>query len=210
VRDNAIHFQNKGSALRKQLQEIGSASLKNFSYAVSAWFGISLDKYNFSIMPVAFESPEGIIKTAFPDNEKGAAKRVLKLISDEQAGAPFDPTRPFNVGVKIEMRFVRAVSPDAITVQLGPPAPGTIPLMVTEEDALAGYPWRYEDLTKALKKRYSDFKQNNKFVKLKKNLEREKKYCKERRLDPRNPKSSMQKFYSPNLIKEFDLHYTRK
>lgn len=210
IRDNAIHFHNKGLALQKQVQEIGSGSLRNFAQATSTWFGFSLSKYNFSIMPVAFETPEGLIKTAFADTEKGAAKRLLKLLADEQAASPFDPNKPFNVGVKIELRFVRTAAPEAIVVRPGPPEPGAIPLFVTEEDALAPYAWRYDDLTKALKKRYSDFKQNDKFNQLMKAIEKDEKYCKERRLDPKNPKSSRQKFYSPNVTQEFDKQYARK
>lgn len=210
IRDNAIHFENKSLSLRKELQEVGSAALKNFAYAASTWFGITLEDYNFSIMPVAFETPEGVIKTVFSDKEKGAAKRVLTLISDQQKAHPFDPTRPFNVGVKIEMRFVRTATPEAILVKVDPTAPGGIPLVVSEEDVLAAYPWRYADFIKALKRRYSDFKINSKFVKIKKSFENEQKYCRERRLDPKNAKSAKQKFYNPNIVREFDVHYTKK
>jgi len=208
IRDNAIHFYNKGPALQKQLHEIGSATLRNFAHAASLWFGIDFGKYKFYILPLAFERAEGIIKTVFTDKEKGAAKRLMNLFSDAQTAFPFDPSKPFNVGVKIEMRFVRTASPEAIRVQIGPSQPGAIPLLVTEEDALARHPWRYDVLLSALKKRYSDFKQNDKFINLKKSFERNQEYCKERFLDPKNPRSSRQRFYNPNILSEFDRHYT--
>ena len=34
IRDNAIHFHNAGMGLRKRIQEVGAAALRNFSYAV--------------------------------------------------------------------------------------------------------------------------------------------------------------------------------
>src|SRR6266536_3764567 len=42
IRDNAIHFHNAGRGLRKRVQEVGSAALRNFSFATGAWFGRDL------------------------------------------------------------------------------------------------------------------------------------------------------------------------
>ena len=114
VRDCAAHLHNKGRALQKLMQELGSAALKNFAWACSTWFDYDLSDYNFCIMPVAFDSPGGVLSTVFEDHEKGAAKRILGLISAKQDEFPFDPTQPFHVGVKIEMRFVRTVAAGAI------------------------------------------------------------------------------------------------
>ncbi|MEW4491118.1 DUF3644 domain-containing protein, partial [Thalassoglobus sp. JC818] len=61
-----------------------------------------------------------------------------------------------------------------------------------------------------LQERYSDFTQNSKFYELKKELEMDEKLCKVRLLDPSNPQSTKKKFYSTNILKEFDKHYTKK
>jgi hypothetical protein len=200
IRDNAVHLNNKSNGLRKRVQEVGSAALRNFAAAATAWFGKHLSEYNFSIMPLSFESPQGILKTAFSDKERGSAGRLVKLISDEQASIPFDPSRPFNVAVQIEMRFVRTGTSEAIKVQIGPPTPEAIPIMVTEEQVLANYPWEYVDLTRALRKRFSDFKENQIFHERRKKLAEQPAFCKLRLLDPKKPKGSKKQFFNPNIL----------
>jgi len=210
IRDNAVHLNNKSHGLRKRVQEVGSGALRNFASATMAWFGKDLSAHNFSIMPLAFETPQGILKTAFDDRERGAAGKLVKLISEQQAEIPFDPARPFNVGVQIEMRFVRTVAPEAIVVQLGPPAPGAIPVVVTEEQALAAYPWEYSDLVKMLRKRYSDFLANDTFHARRRLLAADPAFCKVRFLDPRNRTGSKKSYFNPNIVSSFDDLYSRR
>src|SRR5258708_11950008 len=107
IRDNAIHFHNSGRGLRKRIQEVGSAALRNFAYAAKAWFNRDLGSYDFALMPFAFESPAGIIQTVFADDAKGPTAKLQKLLTDTKQAFPFDAAKPFNVGVEVELRFVR-------------------------------------------------------------------------------------------------------
>jgi hypothetical protein len=85
------------------------------------------------------------------------------------------------------------------------------PLMrIAEEDILTNYPWTYSDLTKQLKARYSDFKQGSKFHELKKKYIKDLSLCHTRKLNPNNPKTSHQTFYSKKIIKEFNNYYSIK
>ena len=68
--------------------------------------------------------------------------------------------------------------------------------------------WTYDKLLTALRKKYSNFVQNNKFYKIKAALEQNKLLCHERYLVPSNKKSSKAKFYNPNVMFEFDRHYS--
>lgn len=96
IRDNAIHFHNTSLGLRKRVQEIGSAALRNFAYATKTWFARDLAEYDFALMPFAFESPTGIIQTVFAEDKKGASAKLQKLFLDEKKAFPFDPNKPFN------------------------------------------------------------------------------------------------------------------
>jgi hypothetical protein len=80
---------------------------------------------------------------------------------------------------------------------------------VEEEMIIKGY-LNHQTLTKTLCNRYSDFKQNEKYHKLKNELKKNPKFCKIRHLDPNNPKSAQKCFYHPNIIQEFDKHYKLK
>ena len=42
LRDNAIHFYNRGLLFAKRLQELGSATLKNYVQALQEWFKVDL------------------------------------------------------------------------------------------------------------------------------------------------------------------------
>jgi hypothetical protein len=161
-------------------------------------------------MPFAFESPTGIIQTVFADDEKGPLGKLQKLITEKEQAFPFDAAKPFNVGVEVELRFVRKASDGAIPVKISPSDPDAVSVKITEEDARNAYPWAYDDLRRALHKRYSDFKENQSYHRLRKKLEQDMRYCHVRKLDPRNAKTQKQKFYSPNIMGEFDRSYSLK
>ena len=61
-----------------------------------------------------------------------------------------------------------------------------------------------------LRKRYSDFSANVKFHQIRKPLRSDPKFVHPRLLDPDNAKSSRKDFYAPEIISEFNKHYTRK
>lgn len=82
-------------------------------------------------------------------------------------------------------------------------------MILTDEDIRKTYPWDYGNLTKRLTDRYIDFKQNQKYHRIRKVLGADAAYMKSRYLDPGNPKSAKKDFYNPNIIPEFDKHYSR-
>jgi hypothetical protein len=207
IRDNAIHFHNAGRGLRKRVQEVGAASLRNFVFAAKSWFACDLGAYHFALMPFAFETPAGVIQTVFADDTKGAAAKVAKLLADQERAFPFEANKPYNVGVEVELRFVRKVTDGAVSVKIAPSDPNAVPVTITEEDVLKTYQWRYQDLRAALHKRFKSFKENGAFHSVRKTLEGDSRFCRIRQLDPRNKKSARQKFYNPNIIAEFEKYY---
>jgi hypothetical protein len=87
--------------------------------------------------------------------------------------------------------------------------PNAPAIRVKEDEMLEEFNLEYRALTKKLYERYSDFKSNEKYYKLKKALAG-KGFSFVRKLNPRNAKSTQQEFYSPRIFKEFDKHYTKK
>lgn len=88
--------------------------------------------------------------------------------------------------------------------------PNAPQVTMKEEDFQAIYSLDYKLLTDALHERYSDFSRNAHYHKTRKTLEENPNFCRVRYLNPNNPRSSKQSFYSPEIIKEFDKHYTMK
>lgn len=63
VRDNSIHLINKDLGLQTRLQDIGTATLKNYIQLVQEWFDYDLSQYNFYLMPLSFFHEADVIES---------------------------------------------------------------------------------------------------------------------------------------------------
>jgi Protein of unknown function (DUF3644) len=207
IRDNAIHLVSDDLALAQSVLEIGTASLKNYMTLATSWFGTDFSRYNFFLMPLSFfhgfEAAEAI--SVAPKSEQ--TRRFLEYFASVEKSANSDA--PHAVTLKIETKVVKAKGSEGISVRWtsDPSAPA---LRISEESLLEKYPYDSGDLTKKLRDRYTNYKQDRRYFKLKGPLESDEKYCKVRYLDPKNPKSGSKKFFSTEVFKVFDLHYERK
>lgn len=206
IRDNSIHFVNDDLLLSLKVQEIGSAALQNYLHLVSVWFGDVLSGYNFYLMPLSFfrdfgEAP-GI---SLNSNEK----KVLSYIknSEEKYDSQEDISE-YNLTLRIDVKFQKVKSFSGLPVQVTND-PSATSVQISEEDITEKYPWDYDVLSTRLSKRYSDFKMNQRYHRIRKQLEKDKKFAYQRLLNPKNPMGGKKTFYNPNIQKEFDKHYTR-
>jgi hypothetical protein len=208
IRDNSVHLHNVSPGLSKRIQEIGSAALKNFASAVQRWFGADLSRYNFYLMPLAFHSSSAIAESLADERQPAAARKLLNYFAQLEREHPSDETKDFNVTLQVELRLVRTTGADAALVQVGK-RPKAVPVEWAEEDFRRTYPWDYPTLSGKLRDRYTDFIQNQRYHELRTEIESDERLCRIRYLDPAKPKSGRKKFYSPNIITEFDRHYKR-
>lgn len=141
LRDNAIHFYNKGLLFAKRLQEIGSATLKNYIQVLQEWFEIDLSEYNFYLMPISFFTEDMLMKGFILNKEE---ERFLSFIDIMEK--KFSGSGNYDVTVNINIKFVKSTTSDAIKVQLGRGEGTTVQL--TEEQIRDKYPWDYDDLKK--------------------------------------------------------------
>ena len=205
MRDSSIHFYNHSGAFPVRLQEIGTASLKNFVAACRDWFGRDLSEFNFYLMPLSFislsQQPDAVVLN---QEEKKFLVYIENLEPDEDDG-----TSAYSATVNIDIKFTRSKAKDALGVNVtnNPNAPE---VRLTEEQIRERYPWDYNRLTIECRKRYRDFKSANKYHELRKCLLQDKRFGEIRFLDPGNPKSSKKPFFNPNIIREFDKHYTKR
>jgi len=113
------------------------------------------------------------------------------------------------VSVNVELKFLKSKADNAIKVQVTND-PGAPKVQLTEEHLKDKYPLNYAALTKACCDRYTDFMQNQKYHDLRNPLKTDKRYCHVKKLDPDNPKSSKQEWFSQAVFNVFDKHYTVK
>lgn len=206
IRDNSIHFVNDDLLLSLKVQELGTASLQNYLYLTKDWFGDILSGYNFYLMPLSFfrdfDTANGI---TLNKNENKILEYIQKI--EEKYDADQD-VRDCNLTLKIDVKFQKGNSKTGNSYQLtNDPSAPTVRLV--EEEINDKYPWDYEVLTTRLAKRYSDFKVNKKYHKLRSSLSVDKRFAYVRIFNPKNPEGGQKILFNPNIIKEFDKHYSK-
>ena len=204
LRDTAVHFYHQSPQLAERVQEIGMAAVKNFASAVQDWFNEDLSRFNFYLMPLSFVTPPPTTEAVELNKAEKNFLRYLRNLDDRDS----DPNARYSVAINIEVRFVRSKSAAATPVRVtnDPDAPV---VRLTEEQIRERYPWDYKELTDRCRQRYSDFKIDRKYHQLRKDLESDKRFAHERRLDPEKPRPKKM-FYAPAILEQFDKHYRRR
>lgn len=204
MRDSSIHFYNRSGPFPVRLQEIGTASLKNFVATIKEWFGRDMSEFNFYLMPLSFIAlPSHVNGILLNAEERNFLSFVESLESEED-----DATSPYSVTVNIDIKFTRSKAKDALGVQItnNPNAPE---VRLSDEQIKEKYPWDYDRLTKECRTRYSDFKLDTLYHQRRNALISNEKFCHVRFLDPGNREGSKKRFFSPNILQEFDRFYKK-
>ena len=208
IRDNAAHFLDKDLYLGRRVLEIGTASLRNYLLLATEWFQLDLSRYNFFLMPISFYHG---FETAEPASRAHYPEQIQKLLDflDSLEAADDDQESSQHVALRLETKLVRGKDASAAPFRWtnDPNAPT---VTIREEDTLKNYPMTYRKLTSDMRRRYDNFLVNKDFHRLRKTLEKEKKFALVRVLKPANPKSSKQCFYNANILQEFVKHYQRR
>ncbi|MHC1719587.1 MAG: DUF3644 domain-containing protein [Clostridiaceae bacterium] len=205
LRDSAIHFYNYTEKFTIRLQEIGTATLKNYVTVLKEWFDKDLSDYNFYLMPLSFISPNKDIDLLILNSEE---KKFFKYIEGLESDTPNDDSR-YSVTLNVDVKFTRSKTREAINVAISDD-PDAIEIRLTEEQIRDRYPWDYHELVERCKSRYSDFKANKKFYDLKSQCLEDKRYVNIRLLDPDNSNSSSKCFYNGNIFRFLDKHYNKR
>lgn len=206
IRDNAVHYLNASPLLAKQVLEIGTAALRNFIELGKLWLDLDLTSYSLYLMPIGFlPTPDTVTGITLSIDERNLVNYLATLMKESQKDAAQD----FHVSLDVNISFKRTSTAAATAVILSN-SPDAVPVAISEEDVRKAYPWDYAELTEKLKKRYLDFKENDKYHTLRKKLAADPQYKKTRFLDPGNPKSARKDFYNPNIMSQFDKVYTLK
>jgi hypothetical protein len=207
VRDNAVHYVNASFELAKYVLEIGTACVRNFIALADKWFDEDLAKYSLYLMPIGFLSAPAGTAIVVGGNEGKLVSYLRNLVAAQNVTTTSGSG--YHIALDLNLSFKRSTT-DAISTFALTNDPSAPHVYLTEEDIRARYPWDYRELLKRCRARYSDFKENNDFHKIRRPLLEDTRFVKERFLDPGNPKSSKKPFHNPNILAELDKHYTRK
>lgn len=205
LRDSAIHFFNYSPKFNVRIQEIGTATLKNYVLLYKHWFGRDLSTYNFYLMPLSFMQAPNETDLVLLNAEE---KNFFKFVNDlEERNA--DHNSEFSIALNTTVRFTKSTAKEDIKVALTRDN-DAIKVTLTEAEIRDRYPFDYAALTEKCKKRYCDFVINSEYHKNRKLYENDTKCAYTRYLDPQNPKSGRKTFYSAIMLSKLDQHYTKK
>lgn len=203
IRDNAVHFINSTKLFEKDFLEIATASLKSYEVLAGEWFNKSLAEFNLSLIPLTFSAPDTFDIENLKNSPEGH-KKLLDYLRKQKAKNTDECKH--DIALVIDVKFTR--SDKGMSVKSDKDG---APIIIDSEEAFRNkYPLPYDTLKKKLRSRYEDFKLNRKFWNLKKKLEEDSELSGVRYLDHTKKTGMKKRYYSSNIYKEFDKHYTKK
>ncbi len=203
--NSSVHLYDQSKEFAIKIQEIGAASVRNFALLVEEWFGRDLSEFNLCLIPLSFVTLPTQTKAVVLNKEQ---KNFLHYLEQLESNSNKADSK-YSVTVNIPMKFNRSKSEDASDVRITS-NPNALEVRLTEENIREKYPWDYNKLTTVCQTRYRDFKCNNQYHKVRKDLHENSRFVFTRRLDPNNPKSSKKNFYNPSILQELDKHYSKQ
>ena len=209
LRHSSVHFYNSSRDFSNKLQEIGTASIRNFVKLAEEWFERDLSEFNFFLMPLSFLELPTQTKAIVSNNEE---RNFLNYLTQLETHAGARDSK-YSVTINLEVKLIRSKTNEALGVCVVDSTNTNAPeVRMTEEQVLEQYPWDYKTFIDKCRERYVDFKMNKGFYKIRNSIceEKKEKVCKIRYLDPKNPSGSKKPFFKPEILIEFDKHYTKR
>lgn len=106
IRDAVVHFTAESPTLPYLVFTLGTATLRNYARLLKDWFQISLTKYHFYILPLAFDSPFKTLKTAELQKEPDEIRNIIAGVSYDQKNLP--ESSKFAFVCEIETKLISA------------------------------------------------------------------------------------------------------
>ncbi|MES5097134.1 DUF3644 domain-containing protein [Agrobacterium sp. BA1120] len=207
IRDSATHFVNNNPLLQQALVEISLASVKNYVISIQKWFSVSFSDLNIASIPISFNLDQNEVEAIAKKSPDAVIKFLAHMKASEVGLASISSDYSFSV--KVQFDLIKSKADDAVKASIVNVDPD-LTLIVEDGKVPPAYAWDYNTLCGKLRKRYSNFIINSTYHTLRKTLEKDTKLCLKRYLDPSKKGSSSKNFYNPNIIKNFDQHYTKK
>lgn len=204
IRDNSTHFMNVGAELSELMLEIGTAAVRNYIELSKRWFKSDFGRFNLYLMPIGLLSTNSVDAVfTSPDEE-----RLIGYLRDLASAPTSHSGIDFHVAVAIDIQMRRSPgAPFQVGITDDPSAPV---VQVSEESIRLQYPWTYRELTRRLRSRFSEFKENQTFHDVRKAVEDDPRYSHVRYLDPQNPAGGQKRFFNPNILRVFESHYAQR
>lgn len=208
IRDSSIHFMATNAQLKIVLTGISLAAVKNYVLAAQKWFDMSFSDLNIASIPISFDLDQKEVE-AVAKKQPEAVINFLKHIDTKSMEANAINSE-YAYTISVDFSIVKKPNDGTVNVAIVNDPNADILVGLDQDQVPNGFTLDYKELTDILKDRYSDFKQSNKYHVIRREFEGDKKLCFSRFLNPNIKTGTVKKFYSPNILKNFDDHYTKK
>jgi len=203
IRDNSTHFYNNSIDFVKTIHEIGSASIYDYIHTLDKWFDTSLNNYNLYLLPLSFFGGRSIETIPLFDNEK----KLLEYIKSKQEEFPYNKTDTTHYSFNVKVSLTKKSQGSSGLFLTNDPKATHIQL--SDEELREKYPLTYHLLCQKCRSRYTNFKEDSSFHKLKSQYENDLIYC-YKRYPSLNNSGTPRKFYSSAILEKFDKTYSKK
>ncbi|MEC8067256.1 MAG: DUF3644 domain-containing protein [Pseudomonadota bacterium] len=204
IRDSAVHYMNSTKLFEKEFLGVATASLKSYEITLQDWFNKSISDYDLSLIPLSFNAPD-VFNIETLKNAPQAHKTLLEYILKQRSKGVMGSEHSISLIVEVKYKKNADASNSYSFSKDG------TPIFYDSEDEFKNkYPWDWSTLREKIKNRYSDLLINKEFWAVKGGLESDDKLVGEWYPDPTKRTGTPKKFYSTNILKEFDKHYTKK
>lgn len=147
IRDAAVHLTADSPSLPHLVYSLGLASVRNYARLASDWFGVSIDDYNFFILPIGFAYPFQAVSPAELRREPRDVAAILKRVTRSQEDG-LDEDGGFHLAFEIRTRLVSAkklTGPADVTAAIDPSSDRAL-VVEKRVRPIDQYPLRFTDL----------------------------------------------------------------
>ena len=201
-RNASVHFYINSREIAYRLQEVGMATVLNFSTLLQMWFKKTLSDLDLPLMPLSIANEPKV----FQHDKTKEESKFLKFMEQQGVGGQND-TGKFSVSVNIRVKLSRVPSNEDVSVRITND-PTAAPVSLTDDQMLQKFPYSHAMLVAELKRKYpGKFIQNAEFYRYKRRIEQNPSMCTTRYLDPKKKSGTGMKWYSTAALQEFDKYY---
>ena len=201
VRNRAAHMGVFSGEVRERILGFGTASVHNFVRLSNQWFG-QLVAVPY-LLPVGFAGHAVLVKETYPGRQRDLIKALDNLATS------FGSTdSEFSVVMHVDVKLNRGLSGGGnIGMTTGSDSPQ---VSVSDDEFFEYYSFTHAEVVGECKERYTDFKRNRRFNELMREVKANPNCAHERKLDPKNQKSSVKVFYNQEAtFAMLDSEYTK-
>lgn len=187
IRNRAVHFGNLGTDVQDKILGYGAASVQNFIRLSDEWFGERIEVPY--LLPVGFIG-DARLSAGRSRIEQRKLIAILEKISStaESSGGNYAVT--LHVEIKLNPKFTGGGS-IGVTGDINAPK-----VQVKEDDMMSLYHATYKDVVAECRKRYTGFKQNERFHLAMKSVKEDRSCVFFRTFNPLREQSNGQMFYN--------------